>query len=33
MLHSKKSASHWQASQMPPLRIASIEQAFFSSAV
>ena len=25
--------TYWQASQVPPLRIASIEQAFFSSAV
>ena len=25
--------AYWQASQVPPLRMASIEQAFFSSAV
>ena len=25
--------TYWQASQVPPLRIASMEQAFFSSAV
>jgi hypothetical protein len=25
--------SYWQASQVPPLRMASIEHAFFSSAV
>ena len=24
---------HWQASQVPPLRMASMEHAFFSSAV
>ncbi len=25
--------AYWQASQVPPLRMASIEQAFFSSSV
>ena len=25
--------AYWQASQVPPLRMASMEQAFFSSAV